>query len=680
MIKKRLIFCVIFLFLCSAVGGSSADIIPGQIYPGAVALAYRNVTVYAPAVASTDEGYIGVISTITATVQSNGSGRVFVDTLPLTQIDMQGSARLAVNVASALVENDQAANISVSDYDFFFVVRTNAPVIGGPSAGAVMTLAAIAVLENWTMDAKMIMTGMINPDGSIGPVGGIIQKIDAAASVGATRFLVPEGQGTYTEMVTETIVRNGRRRVITRPVTRNVADYAMDNYGIEVVEVSDIHETLLYATGMSFAIPVSNDTILTENYTRSMEPLASSLLQTAQEVYSNASDQLNVSTIPNSYPIYYRNQITDMFNEAYHDLTEAEEWYEQQLYYSSTSNSFQSLINSRFVIYACGYFNTDDEQEYILSLLDEATALYTNKSETAKDAEINGTISLQCVGAAQQRASEAETHLDDAWTYYDGNDFLNALYKISFAVERSNSVGWWLGISSYYNDTGEINNEKLTSIAGEYIEESQQAVVYSGVILQELGRSSGYLTEAEELLEAARDNYEKDYPAAALFEALEALVKANLALEIVDGVTDDKLERARENARISISQSRSQNVEPVLAISYYEYGESLTNVSAFDSALVYYKLSDIIAGALIFTSGSVKGYSSRYVGIPERTQSSWSLFPSGSLMYAMLFLLIGGLGGLGLGLIIGSLLGQKDTNKEFYSQMPRSIEDYYKKH
>ena len=85
---------------------------PGEISSDSVTVEYRNVTVFAPAVAQTTTGYRGVISTITVTIQSNGSGRVFVDTLPLTQIDMQGSARLAVTVASALVRGDATCEVN----------------------------------------------------------------------------------------------------------------------------------------------------------------------------------------------------------------------------------------------------------------------------------------------------------------------------------------------------------------------------------------------------------------------------------------------------------------------------------------------------------------------------------------------------------------------------------------
>ena len=205
---------------------------PGEIQTGSISLEYHNVSVYAPAVAQTENGYEGVISTITVTIQNEGSGSVFVDTLPLTQIDMQGSARLAVNVASSLVKNDENCDVNPDEYDYFFVIRTSSPIIGGPSAGAVMTLATVSLLENWTIDSHLVMTGMIDPDGSIGPIGGIPYKIDAANSVGATRFLIPKGQMTHTEMVTETTTQNGWTQIVTKPVTINVSEYARDTYGI----------------------------------------------------------------------------------------------------------------------------------------------------------------------------------------------------------------------------------------------------------------------------------------------------------------------------------------------------------------------------------------------------------------------------------------------------------------
>ena len=676
--KKIFLIVIAFSILLPSFCQYSIAISTGQISEGKIAIEYRNVTVYAPAVGQTETGYVGVISTITVTIQNNGSGRVFVDTLPLTEIDMQGSARLAVKVASALVKNDRNCTVNPSNYDYFFVVRTSSPVIGGPSAGAVMTLATIALLENWTIDDETVMTGMINPDGSIGPIGGIPYKIDAAHSVRATRFLIPAGQGTYTEIVREITTQNGWPVITSRQVTTNMADYAMDNYGMEVDEVGDINDALMYFTGYNFSTPVSDHKITTEDYVDSMKPLATALLDDARNQYNNASDLFNNSKIPNYYPSYYKNQIDDFLGEAADRLEESRGWYEQGLYYSSTSKSFQSLIDSRFVSYACGYFDSDDEHQYITSVLNEVTSFYNNKSKEAKNSEIKGAISLQCVGAAQQRASEADSYISDASNSYDERDYLGMLYKLAFAMERSKSVGWWIGIAAHFNDTGEISNTTLENLATEYIEDAQQAVVYSDVILQEAGESSSYLDSADEMLTTARDDLEKGYPAAALLGAFEALAKANLAIETLDGVTDEKVVRARESASNSISKSRNIGIEPVLAVSYYEYAYSLENESKYSDALVYYKHSGIIAGAIDFTNFSKGETSSRYVGAPEINTRvrEYDLF-----RYSEYFIFIGILGvfaGLGLGLIIGSMLSRRE--KEDYGHWtPRSIEDYYKK-
>ncbi|MCK5636131.1 MAG: hypothetical protein KAH91_01825 [Thermoplasmatales archaeon] len=677
-----------------------ADSNSGEIYEDEVTITYRNVTVYAPAVASTGNGYIGVISTITVKIQSNGSGRVFVDTLPLTQVDMQGSARLAVKVASALVENDEDCDVNPSTYDYFFVVRTSAPIIGGPSAGGIMTVATIALLENWDLSGETVMTGMINPDGSIGPIGGIIHKIDAAYSVGAMHFLIPYGQGTYTEMVSTIETTGGWTRTVAKPVTRNVADYAMDNYGMTITEVADVNEALENFTGYRFFFDDANGEITTDDYLASMEPLSTSLLQDAKDAYYNASIELEAADIPNQYPTYYKDDIEDYLIAAEEKLTQSEESYENETFYTSTSKSFQSLIYSRFVSYACEYWATE-EDSFIDDLLQEVQNWHNDASDEAKNAEINGFISLQTVGAAQRRASEAKQYLDSAESMYNSglniySDVLDFLYRLTFVVERSNSIGWWIDIGSYFNETGTLDKDTLDDLALEYIEEAQQATVYSSIILSEMGSTYGdstdYLSYAEELLETARDDLDKGYPAAALFEALEATVRANLAIEIIGIEPEVKIELASESAINKISKSRQQGIEPVLAVSYYEYAESLTNESEFDSALLYYKYSGMIAGVLSFSNSTLGTSTSRYVGLPTiLTISEDWLFTIITATALALIL------GIGIGLIIGGTTLKDKEEKKFEpkqisgpqkpprhpyfskEEMPRSIKDYYKK-
>ena len=581
--KITIIIATIVLFCSSFCNLTEAESIPGQIYEGGESIIYRNVTVYAPAVAQTDNGYVGVISTITVTIQSNGSGRVFVDTLPLTQVDMQGSARLAVKVASTIVENDEDTNIDPSTYDYFFVVRTSSPVIGGPSAGAIMTVATISLLENWEMDNETIMTGMINPDGSVGPIGGIPQKIDAAYSAGAKHFLIPFGQGNYTEMITTTENDNGWTRIITKQVSRNVADYAMDNYGITVTEVADVYEALENFTGYRFFFNVTDGTITTEDYISSLRPLATSLLNDARSSYEQAESKFNDSNIPRGYP-YYRTQVEDRLGLAKENLDRSYQWFEQKIYYTSTSKSFQSLIYSRFVNYSCDFFESD-EDSYMEDLINEVQVGYEIASSKAKNAQVTGFISLQSVGAAQRRAGEAKNYLDAAKAVFEnrnsfGFDVIEFLYNLAFVVERSKSVGWWLDIGSHFNETGELKNETLENLALEYIEEAQQATVYSELIIEEAGATGDsltYLSYAQDLLQTSRNNLTAGYPAAALFQALEAIVKSDLALEIIGAEPENKIDFAKKSASDKIAKSRLHGIEPVLAVSYYEYAESLFN-------------------------------------------------------------------------------------------------------
>jgi uncharacterized protein len=92
---------------------------------------------------------------------------------------------MAVITASLLLGKDP------SKYEFSFDVAGR---IDGPSAGALMTAAVLAGYLGHEVNQEVTMTGTINPDGTVGPVGGIPHKIAGAAEAGKTLVLVPSGQ------------------------------------------------------------------------------------------------------------------------------------------------------------------------------------------------------------------------------------------------------------------------------------------------------------------------------------------------------------------------------------------------------------------------------------------------------------------------------------------------------
>jgi PDZ domain-containing protein len=72
-------------------------------------------------------------------------------------------------------------------------VDFNLANIGGPSAGLMFSLSLVDKLSTGKLnDGKFIAgTGTIDPDGKVGPIGGIQYKMIAARAAGAQTFLVP---------------------------------------------------------------------------------------------------------------------------------------------------------------------------------------------------------------------------------------------------------------------------------------------------------------------------------------------------------------------------------------------------------------------------------------------------------------------------------------------------------
>ncbi|KRC54742.1 MULTISPECIES: PDZ domain-containing protein [unclassified Nocardioides] len=80
-------------------------------------------------------------------------------------------------------------------YEFPFDIQLHVdPSVGGPSAGLMFSLAIYDTLTpgSLTGGATVAGTGELAPDGRVGPIGGIAQKIAGAEKAGAELFFVPK--------------------------------------------------------------------------------------------------------------------------------------------------------------------------------------------------------------------------------------------------------------------------------------------------------------------------------------------------------------------------------------------------------------------------------------------------------------------------------------------------------
>lgn len=74
-------------------------------------------------------------------------------------------------------------------------VRLRLADVGGPSAGLLFSLGIVAKLNGDLTGGRIIAgTGTIDADGTVGPVGGVPLKTQAAKRDGATVFLVPKAE------------------------------------------------------------------------------------------------------------------------------------------------------------------------------------------------------------------------------------------------------------------------------------------------------------------------------------------------------------------------------------------------------------------------------------------------------------------------------------------------------
>ncbi len=198
---------------------------------------YSSVMMYLPAVDENDTGYLTTIKIETYP----GTGRTLVDIDGLLfWEDTQQSIRKSKYVA------EEITGVKTENLDIIYTIKANASLIGGESAGAAITIATIALLENKKIKENVIITGTVNHDGTIGPVNSILSKANASKENGAELFLVPLSQNSDVSYETiEHCEPIGTSEICTTekiPKRINVSE----EVGIKIEEVGTIKEALKY--------------------------------------------------------------------------------------------------------------------------------------------------------------------------------------------------------------------------------------------------------------------------------------------------------------------------------------------------------------------------------------------------------------------------------------------------
>ena len=300
-----------------------------------------------------------------------GQGRVFIDSFPLSKLDTQISTRFAKEVACSFLERD------CSNYDFFYTIRANSAIVGGPSAGAAIAVLTISVLEDLPLDKTITITGTINSGGIIGPVGGILKKIDAVSDTELHTVLIPK----YSQVNQS-----------------NITEY-QEKYDIKVIEVSQLTDAIKEMTGKDYGnVAIVN---LSGSYVETMKNISEGLCERAdtiaKEVFYEKEDRNNTAYI--------------LLDRGYNSLNKNE-------FYSAASYCFGSGLNSRHQYLLQEKLDKKQIQSKIVETFDRANEF---KNSTKKK-QLKTITDLETYMVVNDRLTESKEHLTQALFYLAKKD------------------------------------------------------------------------------------------------------------------------------------------------------------------------------------------------------------------------------------------------------------------
>lgn len=183
----------------------------------------------------------GVLGKVTVEL-TPGDGKILVNTNPFLEPDIQYSATVAAEVAQRIAINH------ISDQNIIYNFDVAGNVLGGPSAGAAMTMTTISALLGKDIRNDVVVTGTIHPDGVIGPVSGLLEKAEAVSLANKKIFLVPKSQTilTYYEKEKRKTTKDGFAvyRTYYVPKTFDLKEYADQELNLEIREVETIYDVM----------------------------------------------------------------------------------------------------------------------------------------------------------------------------------------------------------------------------------------------------------------------------------------------------------------------------------------------------------------------------------------------------------------------------------------------------
>ena len=406
------------------------------------------------AVTETSNGDVGGIADLYLEIKP-GTGRVFLETFPLTKVDTQISTRFAKEIACDFLDAD------CGKYDFFYTITADSSIIGGPSAGSAIAVLTVSLIKDVPLNGEVAVTGTINSGGVIGPVGGIEAKIDAAERVGMKKVLIPIGEYFDTNRTKHNESMNNEINQSLNETT-NLSN-AGKEFKIEIKEVATLDEALFEFTGKTFRERKANITI-SQNYADTMKELAIQLCSRSTKLrnrISNLTDNITKGILDNAINLSARGK----------------EYFENNKFYSSASFCFGSNVEFNHLILLDLNLTSTEIIEKIYELRGEIESF----DAEIENKELKTVTDLESYMTVKERLIEANEFVDMVQESVDNNN--TNLRNMAYAMERLNSAKSW---AEFLNNKGkefDFSNETIKNACMAKLSEVEERLQYVEIYL-----------------------------------------------------------------------------------------------------------------------------------------------------------------------------------------------------
>jgi predicted S18 family serine protease len=474
------------------------------------------------ALTETGSNVTGAVAELELEVR-DGDEKVFLETYPLTKISTQISMRFAQQISC------KEMDIYCAGFDFIYTIKATPGIVGGPSAGAAAAVLTTALLKKLPLDNSTAITGTINSGGIIGAVGGLNEKISAAAKAGFKKVLIPKGQATIKqENKTIDLIAFGTQ------------------LGVEIVEVATLPENLA----------------MEQEYLSAMAAISQETCDKA-----NSLEQANQRFATS-------NETIKLLEEGANLTRMGRELFANESYYGSASYCFRANIKQKTLLLGeLGKKQLEDRLNQAVADLDKIENETDSKNVTTLTA-------LQAYMLVKERIVEARKGIDDVNA--TRNDTEQFAENLAYVEERIYSSQTW---SKFFDVTGksfEIGKDEIKKSCLSKLAEAEERKAYAESLLP--FALEGVIEEIEQAY-SYLDNKEYEL---CLYSAAKAKSEADVVISlssIDESEAPESVKQKLDVVKSALIKAQKRGFLPIIGYSYYDYASVLLADDPATSAL-----------------------------------------------------------------------------------------------